>query len=370
MRIRIEPRGRASARARAAAPALAALAAAAMGSAVFPPLGVGALEGLRAFLVVPVSDLQGLSELLVKASPLALIALGLSFAFRAGVWNIGAEGQFILGAVAAGGVALSPLGASAPAALLLPAMAAAGAAGGAAWAGVVAFLRLRFSTNEILPSLMLSYVAQLLLLWLVQGPWRDPGGFNFPETRLFPEAAMLPAAPGTRLHAGVALAVPAALAAWLLLHRSVFGFQVRVLGAAPRAARFAGFPEGRVVAAVLLGSGAAAGLAGMLEVSGVVGQLVPRVSPGYGFTAIIVAFLGGLRPLGVLAAALAVALTHLGGESAQMTLGLPVAAVGVFQGLLLFCVLAAGFPLAWRVRVAGGRGPRGGRAKGAPGGGE
>ena len=268
--------------------------------------------------------------------------------------------------------------------LLLPLALAAGVLAGALWAAIVAALRTLCHANEILSSLMLVYVAELLLLWLVQGPWRDPDGFNFPETALLPEAALLPVlAPGTRLHWGVLFALPVVAGLYVVLARTSFGFGLQVSGDGERAARFAGFRRGRIIWAVLLLSGGLAGLAGAAEVSGVVGQLVPVISPGYGFTAIIVAFLARLRPLGALAASLLVALTYLGGETAQISLALPHAAAGVFQGLLLFTVLGSGFVLRCRLRLvfpaktepgppaAGGTGDMGGAtAAGACGRGE
>ena len=349
-RLRVEPRTSAPLSLHVAAFAVPVAATALLGSLVFLSFSISPLAGLHAFFVAPVSSAHGLSELLVKAAPLTLIGCGLALAFRSNTWNIGAEGQFTLGAIAGCGVALfAPWQDSA---LMLPAMILAALAAGAFWAGIVAWLRTRFAANEILSSLMLVYVAQFLLLWLVQGPWRDPDGFNFPETRLLQDAATLsPLLPGTRLHSGVLFVLPAAVCLWLILYRSLFGFQLRVVGAAPRAARFAGFSRARIIWLTLCLGGALAGLAGTLEVSGVIGQLVPRISPGYGFTAIIVAFLGGLHPLGVVAAALLVALTYLGAETAQILLGLPHAAAGIFQGLLLFTVLGGGFLRRYRVRV-------------------
>ena len=320
-----------------------------LGGLIFLSNGIPPLHGLHAFFIAPLSDRLGLTELLVKAAPLALIACGLLFVFRANVWNIGAEGQFILGAIGATGTALFLVPQDSP--FCLPALFLGGVIAGAAWAGVVAWLRAHLRVNEILCSLMLVYVAQLLLHWLVQSPWRDPQGYNFPETALFESSLMLPIlVERTRLHLGVLFVVPAVALTWLLLNRSLFGLAISVAGRAPRAARFAGFSQKRIIWMTLLVSGGFAGLAGAVEVVGLTGQLVPRISPGYGFTAIIVAFLGGLHPLGVVAAALLVALTYLGGEAAQVTTQLPYAAAGIFQGLLLFSVLAFGFFSRHRVR--------------------
>jgi len=287
----------------------------------------------------------------VKAAPLVLIAVGLSLGFRANVWNIGAEGQYTLGALAGGGVALFLPESESP--LLLPAMIVAGALGGMAWAAIPAFLRTRFNANEILTSLMLTYVAQQLLIYLVVGPWKDPEGYGFPQSRLFQDAATLPIlVPETRIHLGVLFALVTVGLGWLVLAKSAIGFQLKVIGEAPRAARYAGFAEHRLVWLVLLTSGGLAGLAGLFEVAGPVGQLTPSISPGYGFIAIIVAFLGRLNPIGVLVAGLALALSYLGGEAAQIELGMPNAVTGIFQGILLFFLLGCDLLILYRIRLA------------------
>jgi simple sugar transport system permease protein len=302
--------------------------------------------------VSPLTTRYGLAELAVKATPLVLIAIGLALGFRAGVWNIGAEGQLTAGAIVAGGAALAL--ADSGLAPQWPLLALAGLAGGAAWAAVPALLKVRLGVNEILVSLMLTYVAILLLNWLVYGPWKDPHGFNFPQTRLFAPAAAPPLLlEGTRLHVGGLLALAAAAAAWLLLARTFLGFQLETLGRSAEAARYAGFRTGRLVWWTLLASGGLAGLAGMLEVTGPIGQLVPVISPGYGFTAIIVAFLGRLHPLGIVLAGLLLALSFIGGENAQIEVGLPRAVTGVFQGLLLFFLLALDLLARFRVRRRG-----------------
>ena len=320
------------------------------GTALFALLGVPIGEALVAFFVTPLSSRYGVAELLVKAAPLVTIGVALAIGFRAQVWNIGAEGQLIAGAIAGGAVALALH--EVDTWYVLPAMIVAGIAGGAAWAAVPAWLKVRFGANEILTSLMLTYVAALLLSWLVSGPLRDPDGFNFPESRLFHDAATLPRLlSGTRLHLGVPVALAVALAGWVLLSRTLLGFALRVNGAAPRAGAYAGFDGGRLVWVSLLLGGAAAGLAGLFEVAGPIGQLLPNISPGYGFTAIIVAFLGRLHPVGVVFAGLVMALSYLGGEQAQISLGLPLAVTGVFQGMLLFFLLATDVLIVYRVRI-------------------
>jgi simple sugar transport system permease protein len=328
-------------------------------------LGRDPLPALATFFVHPLRGPDRLAELLLKASPLMLIATGLAVGFRANVWNIGAEGQLTLGAICAAGVALR-FG-DAESRLVLPAVIAAGALGGMAWAAIPALLRTRFRASEILVSLMLVYVAALLLSWLVHGPWRDPEGFNFPQTRQFGTSALYPIlVEETRLNASVVLSLGTVLAAAVLLDRSFLGFQARVTGLAEAAGRYAGFSASAMVWLGMLAGGAAAGVAGAGEVAGPIGQLLPSVSPGYGFAAIIVAFVGRLHPLGIVLASLLMSLLYLGGEAAQMELGLPSAITGLFQGLLLFLLLGADVLAVYRVRVvapapqataAGGREP-------------
>jgi simple sugar transport system permease protein len=331
-------------------PLLALLLTLVAGFAMFSFMGIEAVEALYAFFILPVSDSYGISELLVKAIPLVLIGIGLSIGFKANVWNIGAEGQLVMGAVAAGGLAI--FNHDSEAEWILPAMMLLGVLGGMAWAAIPALLKTRFNANEILTSLMLTYVAALFLSYLVHGPWRDPDGFNFPESRMFGEAAILPILlEDSRLHIGLLIMLFVVAAAWVLLSRTLIGFQVRVVGAAPKAARFAGFHQNRLVWFSLLLAGGLAGLAGMIEVSGPIGQLVPQVSPGYGFTAIIVAFVGRLHPLGVTIAGLLLALSYLGGETLQIEMSLPQAVTGVFQGMLLFFLLASDVLINYRVKL-------------------
>jgi general nucleoside transport system permease protein len=237
---------------------------------------------------------------------------------------------------------------------ILPLMGIAAILGGMAWGAIPAFLKTRYEVNEILTSLMLTYVASLFLSVLVFGPLKDPGGFNFPQSKMFSPSATLPIVlEGTRLHVGVLLAILIGIAGWVIMARTLNGFQIRVTGLAPAAARYAGFNRNRVIWTTLLATGGLAGLAGMFEVAGPIGQLVPSISPGYGFTAIIVAFLGRLNPLGIIAAGLLMALSYIGGENAQVAVGLPKAATGLFQGMLLFFVLASDFLVRYRVVIDG-----------------
>ncbi len=349
--FRLEARPHPSGAMLLATPVLAVVLTLAAGVLLFAVLGFNPWQALHAFFIQPLSGTYGLAELAVKATPLVLCAIGLTVGFRANVWNIGAEGQLTMGAIAGSGVALF-LRPEDGAAWVLPAMFAAGALGGLAWAAVPAFLKTRFNASEILTSLMLTYVAQLFLNYLVHGPWRDPDGFNFPQSRMFEADSVIdPLISGTRLGMGAVLALVVALGGWFLLARTFLGFQIKVIGLTTAAAGYAGFNQRRVTWLSLMLSGALAGIAGLNEVAGPIGQLVPQVSPGYGFTAIIVAFLGRLHPAGILLAALLVALSYIGGESAQISMGLPVAVTGVFQGMLLFFLLAAEVLVRYRVRM-------------------
>lgn len=330
-------------------PVLALLLSLLAGIVLFIIMDVSPWSALHAFFIQPLSSAYGLSELGVKATPLILIGVALSLGFKAGVWNIGAEGQLIIGGLCGGAVALVFY--DQEGFYIIPLMLLAGIAGGMAWAAIVAFLRVRFNANEILTSLMLSYVAGLLLNLMVHGPLKDPEGFNFPESRMFSDSALLPLlSEDYRLHIGFLLALLVVAGGWMLLSRTLLGYQIKVSGAAPAAGEHAGFSTARIIWITLLIGGGVAGLAGTLEVSGPIGQLLPSISPGYGFTAIIVAYVGRLHPVGVLFAGLLLALTYLGGESAQIELNLPVAVTGVFQGLLLFFLLACDVLIHYRVQ--------------------
>ena len=401
--LRLEPRGDESPFWRYLSPVLALAVTCVFSGVLFALIGKPPLRAIYTFLVLPLRQPDGIEYLLIKAAPLIMIGVGLALAYRAAVWNIGTEGQFTLGAIAAGGIALAfP---DAPGWLIFPAMIAAGTVGGMAAAGLVAWLRISFNANEILTSLMLTYIIQYLLIYLVTGPWRDPAGFGFPQTAMFSDSAsgsrlmtdsnlhlgiaMAPVVAKTdwcasllrcceqdrdlhltplrrdrlvtdrygNLHLGIAIPAPVvAIALWVILQKSMLGYQAfRVLGQAPRALRFAGFGENRLVWIAMAISGGLAGLAGMFEVSGTIGQLTTSLSPGYGFAAIITAFLGRLNPIAIVPAGLLLALSYLGGDAAQMNLGLPNAVTAIFQGILLFCLLGCDVLLThrirWRVRV-------------------
>ncbi|MCA0423832.1 MAG: ABC transporter permease [Proteobacteria bacterium] len=301
------------------------------------------------YVVEPLTTAWSLQEVILKATPLTLIAIGLIFAVRANRWNIGAEGQYVVGGMFGGWVAIAAHGMEGV--WILPAMLIAGMAGGLVYGLIPAALRNRFGISEILSSLMLVYVAELALDYLVRGPWRDRTAFNFPKSVNFDAAATLgPLWEGGKLHGGVLLALLAVLGAVVLLGRSRFGFAVSATGEAPRAANFAGFNDHRLTLAVFAISGALAGLAGIIEVSANMGQLQPSISQGYGFTAIIVAFLGRLNPVGALVSALVLAILLIGSETAQIMLKLPFDMTRAFMGLLLLCILAGEALTRYKVR--------------------
>ena len=320
-----------------------------IGVALFAALGKDPVKGLLVFFWEPVKSPYALGELMVKATPLLVIALGLAVCFRSNVWNIGAEGQFVIGAVAAGGMAL--LADRDTSRWIVVAILLAGVAGGMAWAALTALLRDRFNASEILVSLMLVYVADMVLSFMVYGPWKDPNGFNFPQTRTFDAVTQIPRLmTGSRVSVGLLIAIAGAAALWVFLFRTRAGFAQQVGGLAPAAARYAGFSSRKALWVALLTSGGAAGLAGALEVAGPIGQLTPYVPAGYGFAAIIVAFVGRLHPVGMVCSAVLMSMFYIGGELAQSRLGLPKSITGVFQGLLLFTLLACDTLIAYRLK--------------------
>jgi simple sugar transport system permease protein len=334
-----------------ASPLIALALTVAFGTLLFVALGKNPATGLAMFFWEPVKNGYAWSEIAMKAVPLVLIALGLALCFRANVWNIGAEGQYILGAICAGGVAIQTNAGTSGAIVIVILL--AGVLGGMAWAAIVAALRDRFSASEILVSLMLVYIAEMLLGYLVYGPWKDPAGFNFPQTINFPASTQVPKlVQGWRLNAGVFVAAAAVVAMALFMFRSLRGFQAQVGGLAPDAAAYAGFSARGTLWTVLLVSGGLAGLAGALEVAGPIGQLTPHVPAGYGFAAIIVAFVGRLHPVGIVFAAVLTSMFVIGGELAQSRMQLPKSVTGVFQGLLLFCLLACDTLIHQRLRRA------------------
>jgi simple sugar transport system permease protein len=339
-----------------ASPLIAAVAMLFTGSLLFFFIGQEPLHAFYVYFVKPWTTLYSVGELLLKATPLILCGVGLAIGFRANVNNIGADGQLTIGAICAGAVAL--YFDEVQAWWVLPLMLMAGAVGGMLWAAIPALLRTRFNTSEILVSLMLVYVAYHLLSYLVHGPMRDPAGFNFPQSKMFSESATLPLlVEGLRVNAAFILSLLAAGAAWFFCKHTFAGYRMQVSGMAPAAALYAGFSEPRNVWLAFMVSGALAGIAGVGEVAGPLGQLQPSVSPGYGFAAIIVAYVGRLHPLGVVLSAVLMSLLYIGGETAQIELQTPSAITGIFQGLLLFYLLAADLFIHYRIkphkRVAG-----------------
>jgi general nucleoside transport system permease protein len=350
MVIRLEARPQPSVTMTYASPLLAVALTLCAGIAVFAALGKDPVEGFRLFFLSPFKDTYGIAELILKATPLMLCALGLGIGFRANVWNIGAEGQFLVGAATASWVALSFDDASGPWPLTV--MLLAGALGGALWAAIPAFLRTRFNANEILVSLMLVYVAQLLISWLVFGPFKDPEGMNFPQTKMFPDAFLLPIiVAGTRLNLALPIAIGLLIAAQVFTKYSYTGFKMRVAGEAGAAARYAGFSASRMVWIGMLAGGATAGIAGMAEVAGPMGQLTDKVASGYGFAAIIVAFVGRLQPIGIFLGSILMALFFIGGEHVQQYMNLPSSISKVFQGMLLFFLLGTDVFINYRPRL-------------------
>ncbi len=350
--LRLEARPQPSKLMSMASPLLALGVTVLIGVLLFMVLGKDPLRGLQVFFMEPLKNAYQLSELAIKATPLILIALGLAVCYRSNVWNIGAEGQFVLGALCAGWVAMQAgpetawLGKGIVVLVLL-----AGVLGGMLWAGIVALLRDRFNANEILVSLMLVYVAEMVLSYLVYGPWKDPKGYNFPQTITFLADTRIPRlVPNLRVHIGVLVAALAVGVFWLFLFRTYRGFALQVGGLAPAAARYAGFSSRRALWTALLISGGMAGLAGGLEAAGPLGQLSPHVPAGYGFAAIIVAYVGRLHPVGIIFSGILMSMFYIGGELAQTRMGLPKSLTGVFQGLLLFTLLACDTLIHYRVR--------------------
>ena len=326
------------------------------GGIMFAALGKDPFEAIRIIFWDPLFDENFASysrpQLLVKAGPLILSAIGLSVGFKAGIWNIGAEGQYIMGAIFGAAAALAVYPAESP--FIFPTMIIAGAFGGWLWAMIPAVLRTKFKTNEILVSLMLVYVAESILASVAQGLLKNPDGYGFPGSRnlqQYPSAFNGEVIANSGMHWGVITAFIAVIFTYVMMTRHIRGFEVRLMGEAPKAAQFAGVSTTRLIVFCLGFSGALAGLAGMFEVAGPAGQITIDFNSGYGFTAIIVAFLGRLHPVGILLAGLLMALTYIGGELAQLMLGLPGASIQLFQGMLLLFLLATDMFTNYRIRL-------------------
>ncbi|SIS40146.1 ABC transporter permease [Neptunomonas antarctica] len=349
MLFKLEPRGEHSKAMAYLSPLLAGILTLITGGIFFYLQGNDPLYALKTMLYTPISDVYGLTELCVKTAPILLCAIGLAVVFKAQVWNIGAEGQLLMGGLAASALAVNII--DIEGVWVLPMVMLVGMLGGGLWALLAAWLKTHFNANEILTTIMLNYIALNFLIYSVHGPLKDPHGYNFPESAMFGDAALLPIlVEGTRVHAGILFALFAVVVVWVLLSRSFIGFQIKVLGLDASAARFAGFKDKKLVWITMLISGALAGLAGAGEVAGPLGQLVPQISPGYGYAAIIVAFLGRLHPIGILFASLLMALIYMGGEMAQIMLNMPLAITGLFQGMLLFYLLACDVLIGYKIK--------------------
>jgi simple sugar transport system permease protein len=330
------------------APIIAVILTLITGSIIFSIMGFNAFFALHTFFISPISTTYGISELLVKATPLALIATGLAFCFKNNIYNIGAEGQLTMGAIFGGGIGIYFHDTNSF--WLLPLMIIGGAIGGSLWAMIPALLKNKFNTNEILTSLMLVYVALFILDFLVVGPWRDPEGYSFPKTRHFSDSGRMPLLfEGLRIHIGLIITLILIFISWFVFAKTIFGFQLKVSGFSPIAARYAGFNQKILIYLAFGICGAFAGIAGLAEVSGPIGLIYRDISPNYGFTAIIVAFLGRLHPLGIIFASLIIALTYLGAEDAQLFMQVPAAVGFLFQGLVLFYLLGADFLVKYKL---------------------
>ncbi|MEC9197424.1 MAG: ABC transporter permease [Pseudomonadota bacterium] len=354
--IKIEKRASPSKTWNWAAPIMAVVLTMIVGGALFGLLGVNPFQAIAKIFYEPLFGEYAFyyrPQLMIKAAPLVLIAIGLSMGFRAGIWNIGAEGQYIMGALSGAGLALALYPMELP--ILLPLMVIAGALGGMLWGLIPGYLKVKFGTNEILVSLMLVYVAEQILASMALGLMKNPEGMGFPGSRnlqQYPSAHNAEIFAGSGMHWGVAAALIAVIFAYVMLTRHMFGFQLRLSGIAPRAAKFAGVNPGRMILICMGLSGALAGMAGLFEIAGPAGQVSIDFNVGYGFTAIIVAFLGRLNPIGILLAGLLLAITYVGGEITQSQMGLPLAAIQLFQGMLLFFLLAMDMLTNYRFRLS------------------
>ena len=327
------------------------------GLLIFTFLGYSPLETLYQIFISPFSRIDRISDILVKACPLIIIGTGLMLCFRANVWNIGAEGQFIIGALLAGSIAL--LFPNIETKFFMLVIIFIGFIGGAFWAFIPAILKTKLNVNEILVSLMLVYVAILFIDFMVRGPLRDPMSLGFPLSKSYPEGALINKIPfpgiGSigQLHYGFLFVLILIPITWVFMNKTLGGFKIIVSGSAPKAAKFAGFKQNSITMIVLLLSGGLAGVAGVIEVSANIGQLQPEVSFGYGFTAIIVAFLGRLNPIGILFAGIMIATVKLGADNAQISMGIPKNVTGLFEGILLFFLLTGETLQKYRIKWSG-----------------
>jgi len=350
MRIRFEKRREPSQLMQAVTPIAAVLLTMVIGAVIFEAIGYDGPRAVKEIFFTPILASYKWPDVARRAAPLILIALGLCMGNRAKVWNIGAEGQYVVGALAGAGIAYFTQGAQGP--WIIPLMLLAGILAGAFWAGIPAFLKTRYRVNEILVSLMLVYVALQLLNYLVTGPWKDPNGHNFPQSAPFTAWQSLPHGLwGTPFPPGLYIAFALSLVFWVVMSRSEFGLGVRVVGDAPKAAKYAGYSADGMIWRTLLISGGMAGLAGVLEAATQGGQLNLGFPSGYGFTAIIVSFLGRLHPLGAVVAGIVLAVSYVGGQVAQTVVHVPNATAGIFQATMLFLILASDVLVRRRIRI-------------------
>ncbi len=316
---------------------------------IFAIMGIDPFQALYLYFIDPLTAFWSFENVIIKAAPIVLIAVGLSFCYQSNVWNIGAEGQYAVGAIFGSIIPIyfPEWGGFVPLTLMM----LMGILGGMVYAAIPAWLKNRFNANETLTTLMLVYVANLLVDYLARTPWRDPAGHNFPNSHPFIDGQVLPVILGDSIRLNVVFVLIVVAATWFLTERTITGFKIRVIGQSPRAGEFGGFNRHRMVMLAMLISGGLAGLAGICEVAGSIGQFRTTISPGYGFTAIIVAFLGRLHPVGILLAGVLLALSYMGGEGAQISLGISDQTTQVFQGMLLFYVLACDTLIFYRLRI-------------------
>ena len=350
-RFIVEPRGLASWRLRLFVPVASVFAALLVGAVFLALTGENPLEVYAHMIESSFGSARAISETLISATPLILTGIAAAVAFKMLVWNIGGEGQFIMGAIFAAGFAIW-LGDGAPAVVALPVVIVAGGLGGAVWASVAAIPRVYLGTNEIITTLMLNFIALLFMNYLIFGsssPWRDPAVSTFPTGRPIPEAARLPEF-FNRLDVGIFVAIALAFAAWYLIGKTGWGFAVRIVGDSAESARYAGIGVAQKILGIFLLSGAFAGFAGGLFVSGPVGALDPRsLDLGLGFTGIIVAALAGLHLLVVIPVAVLMGALNNAGPALQ-SIGVPTATVTMLQGAILIFAVAGEFFIANRIR--------------------
>jgi general nucleoside transport system permease protein len=350
MRIKLERRPKPSRMMLVFTPVASVIVTMLIGMVVFDLMGIDGARAVKDIFLSPLLLSYKWQDVALKAAPLIIIALGLSVGNRAQIWNIGAEGQYIVGALASAGIGIAAAGQGGF--FIITAMLLGGSVFGALYALIPAMLKTKWDVNEILSSLMLTYVSYQILGFLVGGPWKDPNGRNFPATAPLTDDQSLPILfSGTTVHLGILIALILPFVFWILMSRSVFGYQVRVVGSAPHAARHGGFDAKQTVWIAMLIGGGMAGLAGALEFAGALKAINLGFASGYGFTAIIVAFLGRLHPIGCLIAGVVLAVTYVGGQVAQTTVHIPQATAGIFQAMMLFFILGSEILVRYRPRL-------------------